>query len=125
MAAFQLKYPVVPQVAALILGGGLGRQRALRLLALSLLACDLVDLLVYRLVGSGIFSRAGSLLVDYMGIVDSGSSARAESGFSLRGIAVWLVMQIATWIRNAPVWLMGNLRAISTEAPQLLLAWAV
>ena len=65
------------------------------------------------------------MLVDYMGIVDSGSSARAESRFSLRGMAVWLVIQIATWIRNAPVWLMGNLRAISTEAPQFLLAWAV
>jgi hypothetical protein len=125
VVAFHLKYQLVPQVAALILGGGLGRQRALRLLALSLLACLVVDLIVYRLGGSGIFSRAGSLLVDYMGIADSGTPARAESGFSLRGMAVSLAIQISTWIGNAPVWLMGNLRAISTEAPQFLLAWAV
>jgi hypothetical protein len=125
VVAFHLKYQLVPQVAALILGGGLGRQRALRLLALSLLACLVVDLIVYRLGGSGIFSRAGSLLVDYMGIADSGTPARAESGFSLRGMAVSLAIQISTWIGNAPVWLMGNLHAISTEAPQFLLAWAV
>jgi hypothetical protein len=125
VAAFHLNYQVVPQVAALTLGSVPGRQRDLRLLVLSLLVCDLVDLLVYRWAGSGIFSRAGSLLVDYMGIVDSGRSARAESGFTLRGMAVWLLIEIATWIRNAPVWLMGNLRAISTEAPQFLLAWAV
>ena len=125
VAAFHLKYQLVPQVAALILGGGLGRQRALRLLALSLLACLLVDLFVYRLGGSGIFSRAGSLLVDYMGIVDSGSPSRAESGFSLRGMAVWLVIQFSTWINNTPTALMRNFRTISTEAPQFLLAWAV
>lgn len=128
VAAFHLKYQLVPQVAALILGGGLGRQRALRLLALSLLACLLVDLFVYRLGGSGIFSRAGSLLVDYMGIADSGSPARAESGFSLRGMAVWLVIQLSTLAGNAGNILsgwVGNLRSIATEAPQFLLAWAV
>ena len=125
VAAFHLKYQLVPQVAALIFGGGLGRQRALRLLAISLLACLLVDLIVYRLGGSGIFSRAGSLLVDYMGIVASGSPARAESGFSLRGMAVWLVIQIYTWTSVAPAKLIGNFRTISTEAPQFLLAWAV
>lgn len=125
VAAFHLKYQLVPQVVALILGGGLGRQRALRLLAISLLACLLVDLLVYRLGGSGIFSRAGSLLVDYMGNADSGSSAGSESRFSLRGVAVWVVIQIYTWTSVAPAKLIGNFRTISTEAPQFLLAWAV
>ena len=125
VAAFHLKYQLVPQVAALIMGGGLGRLRTLRLLAISLLACLLVDLLVYRLGGSGIFSRAGSLLVDYMGIVDRGTLARAGSGFSPRGVAVWLANQISTWYGNAPAWLMWNLRAISAQAPQFLLAWAV
>ena len=125
VAAFHLKYQLVPQVAAMVLGGGLGRLRALRLLAIALVACLLVDLLVYRLAGSGIFSRVGSLLTDYMGIVGSGTPARTGSGFSLRGLAVWLVIQISTWIGIGPAWLMGNLRAIATEAPQFLLAWSV
>lgn len=125
VAAFHLKYQLVPQVAALILGGGLGRLRAWRLLAISLVACLLVDLLVYRLGGSGIFSRAGSLLVDYMGIVDSGTLARAGSGFSPSGVAVWLMNRLSTWYANAPSGFMWNLRAISAQAPQFLLAWAV
>ena len=115
----------MPQVAALILGGGLGRLRALRLLAISLVACLLVDLLVYRLGGSGIFSRAGSLLVDYMGIVYSGTLARAGSGFSLWGVAVGLANQMSTWFANAPDWLMWNLRAMSAQSPQFSLAWAL
>lgn len=117
VAAFHLKYQLLPQVAALILGGGLGRQRALRLLAISLVACLLVDLSAYRLGVSGIFSRAGSLLVDYMGILASGSPARAESGFSLRGMAVWLVIQIYTWTSVAPAKLIGNFRTISNRGP--------
>jgi hypothetical protein len=125
VAAFHLKYQLMPQVAALILGGGLGRLRALRLLAISLVACLLVDLLVYRLGGSGIFSRAGSLLVDYMGIVDSGTLARAGSGFSLWGLAVGLANQMSAWFANAPDWLMWNLRAMSAQSPQFSLAWAV
>jgi hypothetical protein len=125
VAAFHLKYQLMPQVAALILGGGLGRLRTLRLLAISLVACLLVDLLVYRLGGSGIFSRAGSLLVDYMGIVDSGTLARAGSGFSLWGVAVGLANQMSTWFANAPAWLMWNLRAMSAQSPQFSLAWAV
>jgi hypothetical protein len=125
VAAFHLKYQLMPQVAALILGGGLGRLRTLRLLAISLVACLLVDLLVYRLGGSGIFSRAGSLLVDYMGIVDSGTLARAGSGFSLWGLAVGLANQMSAWFANAPDWLMWNLRAMSAQSPQFSLAWAV
>jgi hypothetical protein len=128
VAAFHLKYQLVPQVAALILGGGLGRLRALRLLAIALVACLLVDLLVYRLAGSGIFSRIGSLLTDYMGIVDRGTPAPAGSGFSLRGVAVWLVIQLSTLAGNASSILVGwlsYLRAIATESPQFLLAWAV
>ncbi len=125
VAAFHLKYQLMPQVAALILGGGLGRLRALRLLAISMVACLLVDLLVYRLGGSGIVSRAGSLLVDYMGIVDSGTVARAGSGFSLSGVAVWLANQMSTWFASAPAWLMWSLRAMSAQSPQFALAWAV
>jgi hypothetical protein len=126
VAAFHLKYQLVPQVAALILGGGLGRLRALRLLAIALVACLLADLLVYRLAGPGIFSRVGSLLTDYMGIAGSGTPA--GSGFSLRGVAVWLVIQLSTLAGNAGNILsgwVGNLRSIATEAPQFLLAWAV
>ena len=125
VAAFHLKYQLMPQVAALILGGGLGRLRALRLLAISVVACLLVDLLVYRLGGSGIFSRAGSLLGDYMGIVDSGTLARAGSGFSLWGVAVGLANQMSAWFANAPDLLIWNLRAMSAQSPQFPLAWAV
>jgi hypothetical protein len=60
-----------------------------------------------------------------MGLVDSGTLARAGSGFSLRGVADWLANQISTWNANAPALLMWNLRAMSAQAPQFLLAWAV
>lgn len=128
VAAFHLKYQLVPQVWALILGGGLGRQRALRLLAVSLAACLAVDLLVYRMGGYGLFSRAGSLLGDYMGLVDVQSSREEASGFSLRGVAVWFVVQGFSLVATAPERLMGFLatgRTLAKEAPQFILAWSV
>lgn len=128
VAAFHLKYQLVPQAWALILGGGLGRQRAFRLLATSLVACLLVDLLVYRMGGYGLFSRAGSLLGDYMGLVDVDASSQESSGFSLRGVAVWFVVQGFTLVGSAPERLMrflATLRTLASEAPQFLLAWSV
>lgn len=128
VAAFHLKYQLVPQAWALILGANLGRRRALRLLAISLLACLLVDLLVYRMGGYGLFSRAGSLLGDYMGLVDADAARGQSSGFSLRGVAVWFVVQGYTLVGSAPDRLMrflATLRTLATEAPQFLLAWSV
>ncbi len=128
VAAFHLKYQLVPQVWALILGGGLGRKRALRLLAISLVACLVVDLLVYRMGGYGLFSRAGSLLGDYMGLVDVDTSSQRSSGFSLRGVAVWIVVQGFTLLGSATGRLMRflvTLRTLAVEAPQFLLAWSV
>ncbi len=128
VGAFHLKYQLVPQVWALILGGGLGRQRAFRLLCLSLVACLVVDLLVYRMGGFGLFSRAGSLLADYMGIVDVDVVSKGSSGFSIRAMAGWLIVNGFTLVRSAPDRLMGllsTLRTLVVEAPQFLLAWAV
>ncbi len=128
VAAFHLKYQLVPQAWALILGGGLGRQRALRLLAISLAACLVVDLLVYRMGGYGLFSRAGSLLDDYTGLVDVDASSQESSAFSLRGLAVSLVLQGYTLVGTAPERLMrflATLRTFASEAPQFLLAWSV
>lgn len=128
VAAFHLKYQLVPQAWALILGAGLGRQRALRLLAISLLACLLVDLVVYRMGGYGLFSRAGSLLGDYMGLVDVDGAPQESSGFSLRGVAVWFVVQGHTLVGTAPERLtrfLATLRTLASEAPQFLLAWSV
>ncbi|WP_216913520.1 MULTISPECIES: hypothetical protein [unclassified Synechococcus] len=128
VAAFHLKYQLVPQVWALILGGGLGRRRTFRLLAISFVACLVVDLLVYRMGGYGLFSRAGSLLGDYMGVVDIDASSREPSGFSLRAVAVWFIVKVFTFVRNAPDLLMGllaKLRTLAFEAPQFLLAWLV
>ncbi len=125
VAAFHLKYQLVPQVWALILGGGLGRRRTFRLLAISCVACLVVDLLVYRLGGYGLFSRAGSLLGDYMGVVDLDASSREPSEFSLRAVAVWFIVKIFTFFGNAPDRLMGLLATLAVEAPHFLLAWLV
>ena len=118
VAAFHLKYQLVPQAAVLILGGGLGRKRSLRLLVTCLVAALVVDLLVYRLGGSGIFSRVGSLLVDYMGIANSATPAHAVSVSSLLGAVVGLLNQIY-------IQFFVYLHFIRSEAPQFLLAWAV
>ncbi len=128
VGAFHLKYQLVPQVWALILGGGLGLQRAFRLLLLSLVACLVVDLLVYRMGGFGLFSRAGSLLADYMGIVDVDGASKGSSGFSIRGVAAWFMVNGFTLVGSAPDRLMGflsSLRTLVVEAPQFLLAWSV
>jgi len=128
VVAFHLKYQLVPQAWALILGGGLGRQRALRLLAISLVACLVVDLLVHRMGGYGLFSRAGSLLGDYMGLVDVEASSQESSAFSLRGLAVSIVVHGYTLVGTAPerlVRFLATLRIFASEAPQFLLAWSV
>lgn len=128
VGAFHLKYQLVPQVWALIMGGGLGRQRAFRLLCISLVACLVVDLLVYRLAGFGLFGRAGSLFGDYMGIVDVDGASKGESVFAIREMAVWLIVNVYTLAGSAPGRLMGflsTLRTLVVEAPQFLLAWSV
>ena len=128
VAAFHLKYQLMPQVVALILGAGLGGKRALRLLLMALATCLLVDLMVYRLGHAGLLSRAGSLLFDYIGLGGQADGADPAAGFSLRGLAVSLVIQLSILAKTAPAKAMALLRLGPTlwrEAPQVLLAWSV
>ncbi len=101
---FNLKYQLAIQILLFIWLSDLFRADKRRLTLYLMLACILVDLVVFRLQGEGILSRAGALLFDY-------SLSEIGEGGKLGSIINFIPLMLKMLLR------------IFEYMPQILIAW--
>lgn len=121
-SCFHLKYQLIPQALALIAISSIPLKRRLFLIAWSLAACLVIDILVYRFNGEGFTGRILSLLQDYMGVLPN----QKPQLMGVRVMLVKLIVQLFVVINTlsqSMLRMLSFVLSIFRESPQFIMAW--